>query len=217
MAGEHELYRPGMARERRSDPGAVGRARAGLDDRQPTQSGAWRADRAGNPPAQPGTARGPYDHNRLETGTKNTQLRLALPYNVPDGEVTYEVPFGNVVFGRDEMPNTYRGDGARWVQKWLDVSNGDYGVTLGTEQLRARHQRHVRLPDAAPLRLFLRHAVLRIPEHWCARLPRYSGGRMTATGAARMRSASAGSTGTPCRPQSSPRPGPWSRSRAARS
>ena len=65
-------------------------------------------------------------------GTKNTQLRLALPYNVPDGEVTYEVPFGNVVFGRDEMPNTYRGDGARWVQKWLDVSNGDYGVTLGT-------------------------------------------------------------------------------------
>ena len=65
-------------------------------------------------------------------GTKNTQLRLALPYNVPDGKVTYEVPFGNVVFGQDEMPNTYRGDGARWVQKWLDVSNGDYGVTLGT-------------------------------------------------------------------------------------
>ena len=65
-------------------------------------------------------------------GTKNTQLRIALPCNVPEGEVTYEVPFGNVVFGRDEMPNTYRGDGARWVQKWLDVSNEDYGVTLGT-------------------------------------------------------------------------------------
>ena len=65
-------------------------------------------------------------------GTKNTQLRIALPCNVPEGEVTYEVPFGNVVFGKDEMPNTYRGDGARWVQKWLDVSNEDYGVTLGT-------------------------------------------------------------------------------------
>ncbi len=65
-------------------------------------------------------------------GAKNTQVRIALPCNVPGGEVTYEVPFGNVVFGRDEVPNTYRGDGARWVQKWLDVSNADYGVTLGT-------------------------------------------------------------------------------------
>ena len=65
-------------------------------------------------------------------GTKNTQVRLALPFNVADGAVTYEVPFGNVVFGEGEVPNTYRGDGTRWVQKWLDVSNGDYGVTLGT-------------------------------------------------------------------------------------
>ncbi|MDE2929537.1 MAG: glycosyl hydrolase-related protein [Chloroflexota bacterium] len=66
------------------------------------------------------------------SGTKNTQVRIALPFNVADGEVTYEVPFGNVVFGKDEMPNTYRGDGARWVQKWLDVSNDEFGITLGT-------------------------------------------------------------------------------------
>ena len=39
-------------------------------------------------------------------GSKNTQVRLALPYNVPGGEVTYEVPYGNVVFGKGEVPNT---------------------------------------------------------------------------------------------------------------
>ncbi len=83
-------------------------------------------------------------------GTKNTQLRIALPFNVSNGEVTYEVPFGNVVFGKDEMPNTYRGDGARWVQKWLDVSNEEYGVTLGTSN--CMHAIHGTTVYPTPLR-----------------------------------------------------------------
>ncbi len=61
---------------------------------------------------------------------KCRQARLRLPFNLQHPTITYETPFGSVVFGRDEMPNTYRGDGTRWVQKWIDLSEPDFGVTM---------------------------------------------------------------------------------------
>jgi len=64
------------------------------------------------------------------SGIKNRQVRLRLPFNLTDPTVTYETPYGSVVFGRDEMPNTYRGDGTRWVQKWIDLSEPEFGITL---------------------------------------------------------------------------------------
>jgi len=65
-------------------------------------------------------------------GHKCRQVRLRLPFALHDPRVTYETPFGSVVFGRDEMPNTYRGDGTRWVQKWIDLSEEDFGITLAS-------------------------------------------------------------------------------------
>lgn len=63
-------------------------------------------------------------------GYKNRQVRLRLPLALRTPRVTYETPYGRVVFGRDEMPDTYRGDGARWVQKWIDVSEPGFGVMI---------------------------------------------------------------------------------------
>ncbi len=63
-------------------------------------------------------------------GCKNRQVRLRLPFALREPTVTYETPFGSVVFGRDEMPNTYRGDGTRWVQKWVDLSEQGFGIVL---------------------------------------------------------------------------------------
>ena len=65
-------------------------------------------------------------------GHKCRQVRLRLPFALNDPVTTYETPFGSVVFGRDEMPNTYRGDGVRWVQKWIDLSEPAFGVTLSS-------------------------------------------------------------------------------------
>ena len=64
-------------------------------------------------------------------GRKNTLVRAAFPLAVPEASTTYETPYGSVVHGRDELPNTYRGEGTRFVQKWIDLTAGDasWGVT----------------------------------------------------------------------------------------
>jgi len=66
-------------------------------------------------------------------GQKNTQLRLAFPLNIPGGQITYEVPFAAVRFPQDEMPDTYRGTGGRYIQKWVDVSNKNFGATVSAD------------------------------------------------------------------------------------
>jgi alpha-mannosidase len=65
-------------------------------------------------------------------GTKHRQVRLMFPFNLKRPKIRYETPFGSVLFGKDEMPNTYRGDGTRWVQKWIDLSEKEFGVTMGS-------------------------------------------------------------------------------------
>ena len=65
----------------------------------------------------------------------HTMTRVAYPLDVPGGEATYESPYGTVRLEKDEMPNTFRGQGERWVQKWIDISNDAFGVTLATRQV----------------------------------------------------------------------------------
>jgi|GEM_PF-1840949 len=79
-------------------------------------------------------------------GKKNTLVRAAFPLAVPQATTTYETPYGSVVHGRDELPNTYRGEGTRFVQKWIDLSaaDGSWGV-IWSSRLCA-HTLHV---DAA--------------------------------------------------------------------
>lgn len=63
-------------------------------------------------------------------GIRNRQVRLRLPFNLNGPTVTYETPYGSVVVGRDEMPGAYQGDGTRWVQKWIDLSEAGFGITM---------------------------------------------------------------------------------------
>jgi alpha-mannosidase len=65
----------------------------------------------------------------------HTQTRVAFPLNVPEASITYESPYGTVRMDKDEMPGTFRGHGERWVQKWVDLSNQDFGVTIATRQI----------------------------------------------------------------------------------
>jgi alpha-mannosidase len=68
------------------------------------------------------------------------EYRMALPLNMTDGQVTYEVPFGVVEVGKDEM------DGAagerytvecktmhpRGIENWIGANNNDFGVTMSS-------------------------------------------------------------------------------------
>jgi alpha-mannosidase len=68
-------------------------------------------------------------------GKKNTLVRAAYPLAVPRATITYETPYGSVVHGRDELPNSYRGEGTRFVQKWVDFSaeDGSWGITWSSQ------------------------------------------------------------------------------------
>jgi len=66
-------------------------------------------------------------------GKKNTMARLAFPFAIDRPCITYETPFGSVRVDRDEMPNTYPGRNGRFVQKWIDVGNREFGVTLAND------------------------------------------------------------------------------------
>ncbi|NIA13701.1 MAG: hypothetical protein GWP08_06430 [Nitrospiraceae bacterium] len=72
-------------------------------------------------------------HQRVHYKPKlHTQTRVVYPFRIGDGVATYESPYGTVRLGKDEMPYTFRGTGERWVQKWMDISNKDFGVTMAT-------------------------------------------------------------------------------------
>jgi alpha-mannosidase len=73
-------------------------------------------------------------------GTRYREFRLAFPMNTSAGRVTYEVPFGTVGVGTDEMKGIagerYRTPVAavrpRSIQNWIDVSDNDIGVTFAS-------------------------------------------------------------------------------------
>jgi len=61
-------------------------------------------------------------------GTRKRELRLAFPVRQPkEAQISYDVPFGVVEVGKNEMGSTM----PREVQNWVDVSDGRRGVTLG--------------------------------------------------------------------------------------
>lgn len=66
-------------------------------------------------------------------GERNREVLLKLPIHVLNGKITYETTYGHATIGKDEMPETYRGKGGRYVQKWVDISNEEMGITIGTD------------------------------------------------------------------------------------
>jgi alpha-mannosidase len=57
-------------------------------------------------------------------------VHFAFPLRVPRGEVRLDVAWGMVRPERDQLPGACRNYFT--VQRWVDVSNDDYGVTLAT-------------------------------------------------------------------------------------
>ena len=73
-------------------------------------------------------------------GTPYREYRLAFPLAMEDARVTYEVPFGRVTVGQDEIPGAA---GERYVQPaaevrprevldWISASNGQVAVTFSS-------------------------------------------------------------------------------------
>jgi alpha-mannosidase len=54
-------------------------------------------------------------------------VHFAFPFHVPAAQVHYSIPWGSITAEADQLPNANK----NWytVQRWVDVSNADYGVT----------------------------------------------------------------------------------------
>jgi alpha-mannosidase len=73
-------------------------------------------------------------------GTKYREFRLAFPMKMQSGQVAYEVPFGTVEIGTDEMKGPagerYQTEvptlHPRSIQNWIGVSDSEIGVTIGS-------------------------------------------------------------------------------------
>jgi len=73
-------------------------------------------------------------------GTLYREFRMMLPINAQGGEVAYEVPYGVLRVGKDEMlgaageryntPN--KDQHPRGIGNWMNVSGKDFGVTLSS-------------------------------------------------------------------------------------
>lgn len=73
-------------------------------------------------------------------GTKYREFRLAFPLKMRDARITYEVPFGKVTVGEDEIPGAAgerytqlaREVHPREVQDWINASDRKFGCTLSS-------------------------------------------------------------------------------------
>jgi len=94
-------------------------------------------------------------------GERDREVLLSMPVNIPDGQIAYETPYCHVTMGKDEMPGTYRGKGGRYVQKWIDVSNDEMGICIGTDCIT-----HV-LKGTDVMPMLIRSAYsCGTPHHW---------------------------------------------------
>ncbi len=73
-------------------------------------------------------------------GTMFREYRMALPLNLTDGQIAYEVPYGVVEVGKDEMPGAA---GERYytpcselhprgIENWINASGDQFGLTLAS-------------------------------------------------------------------------------------
>ena len=73
------------------------------------------------------------------------EFRMAIPLNMTDGQVAYEVPFGVVEVGKDEMEGAAgerytmpcKDFHPRGIENWISASNSKFGVTLSSSVVAA--------------------------------------------------------------------------------
>jgi alpha-mannosidase len=106
------------------------------------------------------------------SGERNKEFRMAFPVNIPNGRVTYEVPYGALEVNQDEIEGIpYQGWFSRparemhprEVQDWISVSNGNWGVMLSSSvsvwDYLDSHERKDRLTLLQPILLASRRSV----------------------------------------------------------
>lgn len=57
-------------------------------------------------------------------------VHFAFPFHIPDAKVRYSIPWGSITAETDQLPYSNR----NWytMQRWIDLSNNVYGVTLSS-------------------------------------------------------------------------------------
>lgn len=78
-------------------------------------------------------------------GVLYKEYRMAMPLNMNSGKVTYEVPFGKVTVGEDELSGSAgeryhkkcKDIHPRGIENWIGASNNKFGVTLSSSVVAA--------------------------------------------------------------------------------
>ena len=78
-------------------------------------------------------------------GVLYREFRMAMPLNMKNGEVTYEVPFGKVTVGKDEIKGAagerYTTECSkihpRSIENWIGADGNGFGVTLSSSVMAA--------------------------------------------------------------------------------
>lgn len=73
------------------------------------------------------------------------EFRMAIPLNMNNGQVAYEVPFGVVEVGKDELEGAagerHKTDckdiHPRGIENWISASNSEFGVTMSSSVVAA--------------------------------------------------------------------------------
>jgi alpha-mannosidase len=58
---------------------------------------------------------------------RKESVHFAFPFNITDAQVRYSIPWGSVTAEADQLP--YANHNWYTMQRWVDVSNADYGIT----------------------------------------------------------------------------------------
>jgi alpha-mannosidase len=66
-------------------------------------------------------------------GQKEIQVNTTFPFRIAGGNLTYEVPFGSVQYGKESAQAMACHPTVRGANNWVDLSNDQLGVTLATE------------------------------------------------------------------------------------
>ncbi len=66
-------------------------------------------------------------------GQKKIQVNATFPFEIENPRLTYEVPFGEVEYGKESPSAKASHPTVRATNNWIDLSNDKMGITLATE------------------------------------------------------------------------------------
>ncbi len=66
-------------------------------------------------------------------GHKAIEVNAVFPFKLEQPRLTYEVPFGMVEYGKENPYSAAAHPTVRGTNNWIDLSNGEMGITLATE------------------------------------------------------------------------------------